>query len=103
MVRTWWSRYVSMRKSGQSAGMRGKGGSEGETMHSESSCNSRTFRPNRRSHSGPERYAIITISKPCIKNISRIQGKEAYDGLASFRYAEVNCHSRSHFSSLDRP
>lgn len=49
-----------MRKSGQSAGVRGFS----EPEEAESDCGkSRTLRPNRWSHSGPERYVIVAISE----------------------------------------
>ena len=50
-----------MRKSGQSAGLRGWPGSGGLAKGWLGGVG-RTLRPKRRSHSGPERYVIVAIS-----------------------------------------
>lgn len=69
----WWSRYVSIRKSGQRAGGRDGLGfeltdeldddaEEDENEDRSDSGVARSCLPKRRSHSGPERYVIVAIS-----------------------------------------
>ena len=103
----WWSRYVSMRKSGQSAGARG---SDGSAVSSTSGRCGLSCRPKRMSHSGPERYVMVAISMfseaQCQQwgalNIKRERGK-AYGARVSGRCVAAADRNRSRCSNSDPP